>query len=388
MTSSHSRRLDLEERPDLGQAGVVDEAVETTEPLDHPADQLLGLSTIADVRGEALRLGAQVADPFQRPRRALGRAVVMDGDDRPLLGGLDGDLRPDSLAAAGDEDDSAGERVAHHAAGTARGGAVDSRRMTAVGSNTGSGSSPASSRSACSNPRRPISRSGNRTVERLGAVRAAVEMSSNPATDTSRGTATPSSARRWSAPIASRSFAQAIAVNGVPAERSDVDAERAALAIERRVDDEPVVEGDPRLREAAPIAGQALAGDEERPRPGEERDPAMAEPDERRDHRRRFPRRCRRGPPVHRVRAARGGRPRRRRPASPRGAGSISSFASGSSRPLPANTIAAARIERSSRTYERSRSGIPLGAAGDHEVARRGRRRPRRPGRLPRSTGP
>ena len=34
----------------------------------------------------------------------------------------------------------------------------------------------------------------------------------------------------------------------------------------------------------------------------------------------------------------------------------ISSLASGSSRPLPANTTAAARIERSRRMYSRSRS--------------------------------
>ena len=49
---------------------------------------------------------------------------------------------------------------------------------------------------------------------------------------------------------------------------------------------------------------------------------------------------------------------------------SISSLSAGSSSPLPAKTTAAARIERSRRTYESLALGVPLRAAGDDQVAR------------------
>ena len=60
-----------------------------------------------------------------------------------------------------------------------------------------------------------------------------------------------------------------------------VDAQRPARGVERRPDDEPLVVGDPRRLEPAAVAGQPLPGDEQRPRPGEERDLAVAQLDER-----------------------------------------------------------------------------------------------------------
>src|SRR3954468_14606056 len=56
------------------------------------------------------------------------------------------------------------------------GAAVESRRMTCVGRRTGWTWAPSSSRTAASNPRRPSSRSGRRTVESDGAVIAATGM--------------------------------------------------------------------------------------------------------------------------------------------------------------------------------------------------------------------
>ena len=62
-------RLDLEERPDLRQAGVVDEAVDPPEALDDALDEPLGLRAVADVGGEALGLGAGRADALERALR-------------------------------------------------------------------------------------------------------------------------------------------------------------------------------------------------------------------------------------------------------------------------------------------------------------------------------
>ena len=65
-----------------------------------------------------------------------------------------------------------------------------------------------------------------------------------------------------------------------------VDPERAAVRVEARPHDEPLVVGEPRLIEPAPIAGQPRPGHEQRSWPRQERDLAVAEGDERRDHRR------------------------------------------------------------------------------------------------------
>ena len=161
-----------------------------------------------------------------------------------------------------------------------------------------------------------------RTVDRAGAVIAAMEMSSKPATETSPGTAIPSSARRARAPSARRSLAQHDRRERRAAREQRVDAaarrrrgrrpcgRRAA----RRTRGPP-----PRARGGSPSSRwRATYRDA---RPGEERDPPVAERGQRADHRTRSRPRCRRRPPARRARAARGGRPRRRRRASPRRAG-------------------------------------------------------------------
>ena len=106
-------RVDLEERPDQRQPGVVDQAVDAPEALDDPLDQRLGLPAVGDVGREALGLGARVARPLQRALRTLRRAVVVDRHRRPLGGRLDGHLGADAAAAAGDEHDPAGQRARH-----------------------------------------------------------------------------------------------------------------------------------------------------------------------------------------------------------------------------------------------------------------------------------
>ena len=68
------RRLDLEERPDLRLAGVVDEAVDAAEPLDDAPRPAPRPAARRHVGGEALGLAAGGPDPRERRlRRGLGR---------------------------------------------------------------------------------------------------------------------------------------------------------------------------------------------------------------------------------------------------------------------------------------------------------------------------
>ena len=206
------------------------------------------------------------------------------------------------------------------AAPDAGGGAVDSRRTSSVGRTSRRGRSPASWRSANAKPRRPISCSGSRTVERLGAVIAAVWMSSKPATETSPGTVMPSSASRSSAPSASRSLAAQIAVNGAAPASSVSTPSAPPSRLNPVLHDQALVERDARLGEARagspPVAGARRTATSARRgtrsadgRAGRARRPS-----------RRCRRRCRRRPPARPRRAARGGRRPRRRRASRRGA--------------------------------------------------------------------
>ena len=67
-------RVDLEERPDLRQAGVVDEPVDATEPLDDALDEGLRLRAVGDVGGEGLGLGGTCrADALEGRRGRVGR---------------------------------------------------------------------------------------------------------------------------------------------------------------------------------------------------------------------------------------------------------------------------------------------------------------------------
>ena len=221
-----------------------------------------------------------------------------------------------------------------------------------------------------SNPRRPISRSGSRTVDRLGAVIAATAMSSKPATDTSAGTSMPSSASRWSAPSASRSLAQRDGAEWRVAGEQHVDAEGAALAVEARVDHEPLVERDPRARRAPdgsrPAAARATNSDGDR-RGTRSGDGPCA--DQRRDHRRdpRFVVDADFGSPA--ARAARGGRPPRRRRASPPGASVDLALSSGLSSPLAGEDHARGPHRAEQADIRRLALGVALGAAGDDQVA-------------------
>jgi hypothetical protein len=54
-------RVELEERPDLGPAGVVHEAVDSPEAVDDGADERRSLTAVADVRLE--RLGVRAEPP-------------------------------------------------------------------------------------------------------------------------------------------------------------------------------------------------------------------------------------------------------------------------------------------------------------------------------------
>ena len=62
-------RLDLEERPDLGPPGVVDEAVDAPEAIDDGGDEALGLVAVGEVGGEASRRRRR---PRARARASLG----------------------------------------------------------------------------------------------------------------------------------------------------------------------------------------------------------------------------------------------------------------------------------------------------------------------------
>ena len=196
----------------------------------------------------------------------------------------------------------------------------------------------------------------------------------------------PSSARRSSAPRASRSLAAQTAVNGAAPASSVSIAERAALAVEARAHDETLVEREAGLGQTAAIALEPLARDVQRRRAGQEGDLAVPRRDELGDHA---------GDAGRVVDADVGlaegvGREVDDGRAVARIAATclrISSFTAGSSRPLPAKMSVAARIERSRRTYEFSRSAIAVGAAGDDQEAAAAPPRPRRRARPRRSTG-
>ena len=112
MTASHSSGSMLEEGPDLGPAGVVDQPVDSAEALDHLLDQASACATVRDVGGESL-----ASAPASRARATVrsapvGRSVVVHGDARAFRSRLGGDLGADPAAAAGDQHDPAGERIA------------------------------------------------------------------------------------------------------------------------------------------------------------------------------------------------------------------------------------------------------------------------------------
>ena len=260
-------------------------------------DQPFRLAAVRDVRREAVTLRPGRADAFEGPLGGIRRPVVMDRDDRAFGGGLHRDLRADAAAAAGDEDDAVGERRASRAddLGTclasrapsgapAAGAPVEPRIASSVGSTARASSSPPRTRAASTNPRLPISRSGSRTVERLGDVIAATGTSSKPATDTSPGTSIPSPARRCSAPSARRSFAQQIAVNGAGPE-SSVSTPSAPPSGSKLVwMTTRSSNGIPAVGETSAVARETGSRDEQRGGAGEERDLAMPERDERIDH--------------------------------------------------------------------------------------------------------
>ncbi len=134
-----------------------------------------------------------------------------------------------------------------------------------------------------------------------------------------------------------------------------VDRPRARLGGKARVDDHSLVDGNIRVAQSAPVAGESLARHVQRRRPGHERDAAMTERHERRDHRRDA------GLVVDAdLRRALGVR----REVDDSGAGGAQRGDvarqllddAGSSRPEPAKMTPAARIERSSRTYDASRA--------------------------------
>ena len=285
----------------------------------------------------------------------------MDRDDRALGRGLDGDLGADPAAAPGDEHDPTGQGTGHQAAATGRAGrpagaAVDPRRTTSVGRISRPGSSPARTPVACSNPRRPISRSGNRTVDRLGAVSAGgrdvVEAGHRHRLrdrDPELGQPPERTEREQVVGATDRGERH---VRG----QQRVDPERAAVRVEARPDDEPLVErrSRPSSRPCRYPASRARATNSDR-------GPA-------RNAIRRWPS-ATSAATIAAIPAALS----TPTSGSPRACGerwtiaapsariaarwrSISSLTTGSSSPLPAKTTAAARIERSSRTYDRSRS--------------------------------
>ena len=182
----------------------------------------------------------------------------------------------------------------------------------------------------------------------------------------------PSSVRRRRAPSASRSLAQLIGGEVGAARR----AARRRRARRRRLSklgrhDEPLVERDAGLGQAAPVAGQALARDEERLRPGEERDLSMAEAGQGARPWRRCRPRCRRRSRARRGRAARDGprpTPLARMPARCRSSSSLSD-----------GVVHAAAGEDHRRRAHRAQQpdvrvlalGVRLRAAGDDQVAAR-----------------
>ena len=176
------------------------------------------------------------------------------------------------------------------------------RSTTSVGSSSWPASAPSSTRATAAKPRRPSSRRCIRTVDRAGAVSAATAMSSKPATDTSSGTRMPSSASRPSAPSASRSLAQQIAVNAASPASSVSTPSAPPSRSNERPDDEPLVDRRARPRPArAGSPPSAVAGDEQRRRPGEERDPLVAEAHQRARPSPRCRPRCRRRPRARRA---------------------------------------------------------------------------------------
>ena len=155
-----------------------------------------------------------------------------------------------------------------------------------VGSRTGTASAPRRTASACAKPRRPSSRSGSRTVDRRGrrqrGRRDVVEPGDRDGArhvDPERGQPLERAQREQVVRARDRGERDA----GI---EQDVDAERPAAGVEPGPHDQPLVVRDARRLEPAPVAGQPLAGDEQRRRAGEERDPPVAQADERADHRR------------------------------------------------------------------------------------------------------
>ena len=123
---------DVEERRDLGQAGVVDEAVDAPEPRDHLGDQRLGLRAVGDVGPERLAVppASRTRSSVFAPRRA---PEIVDGDRGALGRGLDRDRRADPAAAPRHEDDAPGECRPHQATpAVSRPAAASAARIAAV----------------------------------------------------------------------------------------------------------------------------------------------------------------------------------------------------------------------------------------------------------------
>ena len=296
----------------------------------------------------------------------------MDGDRRALGRGLDRDLGTDAAAAAGDEHDPAGERD-RPSRGADRGVVAAARRPAAPpaaarSSRAGrarSGGPRARGRSAAQQPLGvaerppPISCSGSRTVDRPGATIAAVGMSSKPATETSPGTSIPSAASRWSAPRASRSLAAQTAVNGASAGQQFIDATAPPSRLKPVLTTRRSSYGEPGVGEAAAVAlqpparrrtatsgrrGTRSADGPARPARATIRGDAggVVDADVRLAVGMRREVDDRRAVGPHRGHVLR----------------HLASFRAASARPLPAKMTVAARMERSRRTYESSRSAI------------------------------
>ena len=327
----------LEERPDQRQAGVVDEAVDAPEALDDALDEAPrpGRRSAMSAAKASASAPPRLADPRERPlarRRATGgsgrrrvapSAAALTATSAPIPRLLPVTSTTRSRSASPSGRGPACRSDARPGGRRPPAARSKSRMTSSVGRTSCAGSPPCEdARRRATNPRRPSSRSGSRTVDSAGAVIAAIEMSSNPATDTSPGTSIPSSASRSSAPSASRSLAQAIAVNGAAPAEQRVDARAPPPARSNaRPHDQPLVERDARLGETAPVAGQPIARDEQRDGAGQERDPPVPELDQRGDHRRDPAGVVDAHVGLASARAATGGRPPRRRRASPRGVG-------------------------------------------------------------------
>ena len=205
-----------------------------------------------------------------------------------------------------------------------------------------------------------------------GAVIAATGMSSKPATDTSRGTSMPQLVQPLQR--AEREQVVGAADRGelgarLGAREQVVDAARAGLGREAgrrrsaarrrrcprrpgRADSRPGARA-PRTATTDRPGTRSASGPGRRARRPSTRCRPVVDADLR----------------LARARAARGGRrPRRIRAARPRGA-AAPRLTPASSRPEPAKMTPAARIERSSRTYEALARAVALDRAGDDEVA-------------------